>query len=185
MTSRERAAGGKNRQLPNRTDKLRTDPNALFRQNRAAAWGALRKYFPGRARDEDLRQVAELALWQACRYYDPGRGSFTSFAYAVVRREVLEYLAGEGRQTGRLSAGEGPVRTVTVTAGWEPPGEGGIPWVDLEGFFRALPRKRHREIVRLRAAGFGNGEIAARLGVDVKTVKRDLEQIRAVFDQYI
>ena len=158
------------------------DPYRLFEEHQGLAYGALRRYFPGYAADEDLRQQACLALWDACLRYDPGRGSFSTWGYRTVRDGVLDHLRNQRSQKRRaatVSLDRPEIRKQL------PVSRDGIGWMDTEGFYRALGRERYRRIVSLRQEGLDNREIAHRLGVDRSTVTKDLDAIRRIFEAYI
>lgn len=178
----EKTAGGKIGQLGQEGAAAAAgsvDPYRLFEEHQGLAYSALRQYFPRLADDEDLRQTACLALWDACRRYDPRRGSFSTLAYRAVHRAVQGHLRSQYSQKRR--AMEVPLERARKQSS----PRNGIGWTDTEGFFRALGTERHRRIVSLRQAGLDNREIASRLGVHRNTVTRDLAAIRRIFEEYI
>lgn len=167
------------------------DPYVMFEENLGLAYGALQKYFPLQALDEDLQQIACIGLWKACQKHDPRRGEFSTFAYKAVWSELMNHFVTEGRKKRRcytvstedeiLTRNDHETGKVQRTVVGEP----NVRWLDFTGFMAALRKDRHRDIVQMRIAGMEINEIAAVLNIHRQTVREDLKYIRRIFERYI
>lgn len=73
---------------------------ALWTKHRPLALMLARDYhLPGSDQD-DVRQEALIALWEAARTHDPGRSSFPNWARVVIRRHLADCVrtATRGKQ---------------------------------------------------------------------------------------
>lgn len=70
----------------------------LMLENLSLAESVARRFFrPGRARDEDLVQVAYIGLLNAARRFDPERGTcFAAFAVPTISGEIKRHLRDHG-----------------------------------------------------------------------------------------
>lgn len=69
------------------------DRYTLFEENKYFSYFMLHKYFPGLSFDEDVQQIANLALWKACCTFVSEKGfKFAAYACTVIRNDILAYL---------------------------------------------------------------------------------------------
>lgn len=68
----------------------------LFGSHLDFADGLARRYSHGAGLDEDLQQVAHLALLLACRRFDPSLGRFLRFASMTIVGELKKHLRSHG-----------------------------------------------------------------------------------------
>lgn len=162
----------------------RDDAEQLYRENEKLVHGALQRYFPTLAFDEDIQQIAGLGLWKACLHYDAAKSRFSTVAYKFIATEVLMELRKRCRKS--------EVSTIslnTLLHGSEIDGMGeldimgilpcadDIDWCDTAAFWSSLT-ERQRFIVKARLAGSVFDSIAAELGVSTATVIREKNIIR-------
>lgn len=72
------------------------DGRRLFEEHVRLAERLARRYSFGAGVDDDLRQVAQIALLLACRRFDPERGSFVRFATVTIAGELKKHLRSSG-----------------------------------------------------------------------------------------
>lgn len=157
----------------------RDDAEQLYRENEKLVHGALHRYFPTLAFDEDIQQIAGIGLWKACLNYDADKSCFSTAAYKFIKTEVLQELRKRRRR--------GKIATIPFTAlvcdltteGREEldilainPSLDDIDWCDTAAFWSSLT-ERQRFIVKARLAGSVFDSIAAELGVSTATVIRE------------
>lgn len=75
----------------------RDDAERLYRENEKLVHGALRRYFPKLAFDEDIQQIARIGLWKACLSYQEDRACFSTAAYKFIANEVRMELRRKSR----------------------------------------------------------------------------------------
>ncbi|MBP5618586.1 MAG: sigma-70 family RNA polymerase sigma factor [Clostridia bacterium] len=128
---------------------------------------------------EDLGQEGFLGLLSAIEGYDPAYGAaFRTFATLAVDRRMTDAVRAALRKKQVPAAAkvelvdlpdaEDPERTVLLRE-------------ELARVRIRLERKisaRERDTLALHLAGFSNGEIAARLDCDVKSVENSLGRVR-------
>lgn len=74
---------------------------ALFHKNKDFAYFYLHKYLPSKAFDEDIQQVALLAVWKACLHFDPEIGtSFTALASKFLFGDLTRYFSNMSKKWG-------------------------------------------------------------------------------------
>ena len=79
-----------------------TSVPALWTKHRPIARGiASDFYLPGSDRD-DVRQEADIALWEAATHYRREHGSFPAFARLVVKRRLVDRLKESTREKRRV-----------------------------------------------------------------------------------
>lgn len=77
------------------------EAEALFLENKGFAHFYLHRYLPSKAFDEDIQQIALMALWKACLYFDPERGtSFTTLASNCLFNDLTKHLRGNRKKWG-------------------------------------------------------------------------------------
>lgn len=65
---------------------------ALYERHLPLAMRLAQDWFLPDASEEDVRQEARVALWEACRAFDRSKGSFPAFARLVVTRRLRDAL---------------------------------------------------------------------------------------------
>lgn len=80
----------------------RDDAERRYLENEKLIYGALHKYFPALASDEDIQQIAGIGLWKACLNYDADKSCFSTAAYKFIKTEVLQELR-KRRRRGKIT----------------------------------------------------------------------------------
>ena len=80
---------------------------ALWTKHRPLALMLARDFYLPGADQDDVRQEAMIALWEAARTHDPGKGSFPNWARVVIRRHLTDCVrtATRGKQLVLTQAG--------------------------------------------------------------------------------
>lgn len=65
------------------------DAENLMAQHGKLVYAALRRYFPHKSRDEDYIQIGNIGLWKAADTFQDGLGSFSTYAYSCILRELI------------------------------------------------------------------------------------------------
>jgi RNA polymerase sigma factor (sigma-70 family) len=162
----------------------RDDAERRYLENEKLIYGALHKYFPALASDEDIQQIAGIGLWKACLNYDADKSCFSTAAYKFIKTEVLQELRKRRRR--------GKIATIPFTAlvcdltteGREEldilaisPSLDDIDWCDAETFWASLT-ERQQFIVKARISGLIDEEIAAALGLSRTLIIHEKKSIR-------
>lgn len=162
----------------------RDDAERRYLENEKLIYGALHKYFPALASDEDIQQIAGIGLWKACLNYDADKSCFSTAAYKFIKTEVLQELRKRRRR--------GKITTIPFTAlvcdlttkGREEldilaisPSLDDIDWCDAETFWASLT-ERQQFIVKARISGLIDEEIAAALGLSRTLIIHEKKNIR-------
>lgn len=162
----------------------RDDAERLYRENEKLVHGALQRYFPTLAFDDDIQQIAGIGLWKACLNYDADKSCFSTAAYKFIKTEVLQELRKRRRR--------GKITTIPFTAlvcdltteGREEldilaisPSLDDIDWCDAETFWASLT-ERQQFIVKARISGLIDEEIAAALGLSRTLIIHEKKNIR-------
>lgn len=131
--------------------------------------GVAMRFVKRRALAEEIVHDCFLRIWKAAGSFDPARGSGRAWIYAVLRNHALNVLRGEARLelTGECE----PVES----ACGDPDPEETLMQVSQNAALRLclenLEPDRRRIIVLAYTEGLSHGEIAARIGVPLGTVK--------------
>lgn len=162
----------------------------LYLANEKLAFGALQKYFPSWANDDDIQQIAKLALWQACLNWDPEKGPLSTMAYICVRRAVGNHLRRDNavrRGGDRKHMGPRPMSldaeihdsdsTHPRTHHEEVAGEKDVDYVDRDAFLSELTEVERR-VFLLFEQGYSCTEIAERLGCTHQAVNQARSRYR-------
>ena len=73
----------------------------LFHENKDFAYFYLHKYIPSKAFDEDIQQIAFMALWRACLHFDPEMGtSFSALASKFLFNDLTKHFRTDRRKWG-------------------------------------------------------------------------------------
>lgn len=144
----------------------------LYDRHARAAYGlALRIVWQEQAA-EDVVQDAFLAVWRGANGYKPGRGPVRSWLLTIVRNRAVDLLRGPSRQASRALP-------LDLLPGLEPvaaddPEEEALSRVDgqrVRSAVAALPPEQRSVVELAYFGGLSHGEVAARTGVPLGTVK--------------
>ena len=162
----------------------RDDAEQLYRENEKLVHGALQRYFPTLAFDEDIQQIARIGLWKACLSYQEDRARFSTAAYKFIANEVRMELRKRCRKGKNSTISLNSVLQGLGTDGMDEldimgvvAGSNDIDWCDAAAFWESLT-ERQRFIVKARLAGSVDTAIAEELGVSHATVIREKNIIR-------
>ena len=142
----------------------------LYDRYRAQAFGLAVRLTHRRGTAEEITQDAFLTLWRKASHYDRRRGSVAPWLLTFVRHRAIDSLRSGARRERTVdleSAAErleAPDRTDDVVAAREQSR-------DARRLLKELPADQ-REVIELAYfAGLTQGEIAARVGIPLGTVK--------------
>lgn len=162
----------------------REEAERLYLENEKLIYGALQRYFPTLAFDEDIQQIARIGLWKACLHYDAGKSRFSTAAYKFVANEVRMELRKRCRKSEVSTISLNTLLHGSEIDGMSEldimgilPCADDIDWCDTEVFWELLT-ERQRFIVKARLAGSVDTAIAEELGVSHATVIREKNIIR-------
>lgn len=142
---------------------------AIYDAEAARMMGVALRILRRQSLAEEAVHDAFLQVWQRAASFDPARGAAKTWLYAVLRHRALNILRGETRTDliedfeplGLASEEESPE---SVIAGLS---EAGALRRCLEG----LEPARRRVVVLAYMHGLSHGELAARAGVPLGTMK--------------
>ena len=78
------------------------EAEALFHKNKDFAYFYLHKYLRSKAFDEDIQQIAFMALWRACLCFEPAKGtSFTALASKFIFNDLAKHFRENQRKWGK------------------------------------------------------------------------------------
>ena len=144
------------------------DLDALYEAYHRQALGLAYRVLNDAAEAEEVVQEAFLAIWRAGASYDPARGSVRTWLLTLVRNRAIDVIRARQRRPVRpLADAPDPIDPSDV------PTQVSLS-VDSAAAGRALATlpPEQREAVELAfLGGLSHGEIAARLGLPVGTVK--------------
>nr|DAD57969.1 MAG TPA: DNA directed RNA polymerase subunit [Caudoviricetes sp.] len=164
----------------------------LYLANEPLVYYTLKKLFPDKATDEDIKQVGRLGLWKACVSYDKDTSKFSTYACNCIRNELIMHmhmvtaqkrtlkdaftvsLDQEAYKSGDL---EGIMLSDIVA-------DDGVGFLDLKGFWESLI-PIERAVVRCKMRGMIVPEIVEELGISHTTVWRYTKSAREKWDMYI
>ena len=141
----------------------------LYGQEAARMLGVAMRFVKRRALAEEIVQDSFLKIWQAAATFDSARGNGKAWIYTILRNRALNILRGEARTeltddlTPFESASEDPT-----------PEDVMVQMSDnsaLRRCLETLDAARRKMIVLAYTEGLSHGEIAARIGVPLGTVK--------------
>jgi RNA polymerase sigma factor (sigma-70 family) len=141
----------------------------IYEQEAPRMLGVAMRFVKRRALAEEIVHDCFLRIWNAAGAFDPARGSGRAWMYAILRNHALNVLRGEARLelTGECepidSASGDPTPEETLIQ----VSEGAALRLCLE----TLEPGRRQIIVLAYTEGLSHGEIAARIGVPLGTVK--------------
>lgn len=161
-------------------------PYERYIVNENLAYSALKMQFKALADDEDIRQEARLALWEACISFDESRAAFSTFAYLMVRCRIMKLLR-KNRAKMRMAdiiSLQTPVSDDGITLEGTLMGDEDVCFTDLGGFLGQLC-DRDRQIVQMRLGGMTIQQIGERIGISKQAVSQRLEKLKGIFRGYI
>ena len=137
---------------------------------------------------EDLLSSGILGLVKAANTFDENRGvKFSTYAAMCIRNEIFMYLRKTNRYYTREVSLEEPVTmddngaTLTIAdtlVANENPQDECLAGIAIEEFIRGLPSK-DKQILRMRASGYKQKEIASATGYSQAHIARRLKGIKA------
>ena len=142
----------------------------LYDRYRAQAFGLAVRLTGRRGTAEEVTQDAFLTLWRKASHYDPRRGNVGPWLLTFVRHRAIDSLRSGARRerTVELESAaehlEAPDRTDDVVSAREQSR-------DAQRLVKELPAEQ-REVIELAYfGGMTQGEIAAKVGIPIGTVK--------------
>jgi RNA polymerase sigma-70 factor (ECF subfamily) len=142
----------------------------LYDRYRAQAFGLAVRLTGRRGTAEEVTQDAFLSLWRKASHYDPRRGSVGPWLLTFVRHRAIDSLRSGARRerTVELDSAaerlEAPDRTDDVVEGREESR-------DARRLVKELPADQRQVIELAYFGGMTQGEIAAKVGIPLGTVK--------------
>ncbi|MPM18376.1 RNA polymerase sigma-E factor [bioreactor metagenome] len=145
-------------------EQSREEIDFIIREHQGLVLRTARRYFPRRARDQDLLQCGLIGLWEAARGWRK-TGRFESYARTCVYHNMLSYLRAEKRAPI-------PVEELPEEAR-EEESESVDRIALLERISAAWPENsRERYVLIALSAGVTKTSIACALGVGLPTVRK-------------
>lgn len=151
-------------------------------------FGRLKKEMFAPAEKEDILSSGVLGLVKAANTYDEKRGvKFSTYAAMCIRNEIFMYLRKTNRYYTKEVSLEEPVSvddngaTLTIADTLEAnenPQDECLAGIAIEEFMRGLPSK-DKQILRMRASGYKQKEIASATGYSQAHIARRLKGIKA------
>ena len=151
-------------------------------------YGRLKKEMFAPAEKEDILSSGTLGLVKAANTYDVKRGvKFSTYAAMCIRNEIFMYLRKTNRYYNKEVSLEEPVSvddngmTLTIADTLEAnenPQDECLAGIAIEEFMRGLPSK-DKQILRMRASGYKQKEIASATGYSQAHIARRLKGIKA------
>jgi len=164
-----------------------------------------RRYFfdAGSGDQEDVKQVASIAFWEAVSSYDPTvhKHGFSAYANLIMSRKLTDMLRKEDADVRKINnlAGSlddkvvgddgdsGTVGDRVASKGLSPEEEvlGQEGADELEKFMREKFSPKELEVVRLKAKGYKNADIMEVTGLSYKQVENTLKRIKDKLAEYM
>ncbi len=143
------------------------DPKAMrmfLAQYGGLVWSIARRFEPGDA--EDAVQEIFLDVWRSAASYDPARGSEATFVATITRRRLIDRRRSRNRR---------PTATEAIADHeLEAPDPQPDAFADVAKARAALGQLRPQQrecLVLATAHGLSHGEIAAKTGIPLGTIK--------------
>lgn len=163
------------------------DINDQIREHTPLALFTIRKYFPTLYGDEDILQIAMIALWKAIATYNPDKGvAFTTYAIHCIRGRIQVTVRDQHAQkrTGTNVYFEDKVPgTERLTYKDTLSTMKDVSFIDTEGIKKALTPE-DVETIRMLITCKNQGEIAQRIGVSHGTISRRVNRVRKVLTDH-
>ncbi len=134
----------------------------------ALVWSIARRFSPTAADAEDATQEIFLDLWRSAARFDPLRGSERVFVTMIARRRLIDRMRSQkARREHEIGGLDDEVAQVGIDARVDRCAEADIARAALE----ELPQEQRKVIQLSIVDGLSHGEIAARSGLPLGTVK--------------
>jgi RNA polymerase sigma-70 factor (ECF subfamily) len=136
-------------------------------------WALARRMSPNRDEAEDAVQEIFMDLWKSAARFDPQRGSDKVFITMIARRRLIDRLRRRAQQPEFASMEDLDV------IGFAEPGTRGEVCVEAERAAEAVAELRpdQQRVIELAVMqGLSHGEIAARTGMPLGTVKTQMRR---------
>lgn len=144
------------------------DLEALYEAYHRQALGLAYRVLDDAAEAEEVVQEAFLAVWRAGGSYDPARGSVRTWLLTLVRNRAIDVIRARQRRPVRsLDEAPDPVDPSDVPTQVSLSVDSAAAGRALE----ALPPDQRTAVELAFLGGLSHGEIAARLGLPIGTVK--------------
>lgn len=162
--------------------------NDIIAENVKLVGYTIKKYFPQEIGNEDIWQIGLIGLWQAIEAYDETKDTkFPTFAITIIKRKIASAIRDklrikrndtdkvvyDGEDTSYLHI----IEDRTAKADMDFNAAMNNLWKNFE--------QQERMIVNLKVKGNNNKEIADKLKISEKTVRRRIKMIKEKFDDYI
>lgn len=159
----------------------------LIVSNQKLVYSVISKLFPAQRWNEEVESVGMLGLIKAGKNFEnENRAAFSTYAFCVIRNEIVNYLRSEKKYTNTLSLDE-PVGTEEDTEkltlgdsiGDSSSTESVMNKIELEELMTPL-NERDKTILLMRLDGYSNEEIAKTVSLSKRQVQRILNNIGAM-----
>lgn len=157
----------------------------LIEDNMKLVHGVTHKYFPHLVHDEDIVQCGMIGLCLAADSWDSEKTAFSTYAYRCIYNEIVRELKRRGKSVSALSLDyeyslndEGD----STTFGDKLIGDFDVDFVDMDYVLTKLT-PREKQCFELRATGKDNHEIAKILGINQRSVTRDLRKVKLLLSE--
>lgn len=141
----------------------------IYEQEAARMLGVAMRFVKRRSVAEDIVQDCFVRVWQQAGTFDAARGAGRAWLYTILRNRALNILRGEARTelTDDLTIFDGVSEAPSPEDILTQMSENSALRLCLE----KLDAARRRIIVLAYTEGLSHGEIAARIGVPLGTIK--------------
>ena len=145
--------------------------DALYARYRSPAFACAYSLLRERNAAEDALHDAFLNVWRGAAAFQPARGSLRGWLLTIVRNAAIDHLRGRRQASYFAFTPEEPLQP--GPAADDPAAEvaGALEAQRLRGAVAGLPASQRHAVELAFFAGLTHGEIAARTGVPLGTVK--------------
>lgn len=163
------------------------DINDRIRECAPLARFTIKKYFPSLYGDEDILQIAMIALWKAVVTFNQDKGvAFTTYTVRCIRASIQSIIRDQHAQkrTGtNVSFEEKVPGTDRLTYKDTLSTAKDVSFIDTEAIQKALTPE-DRQTLHLLIDCKTQGEMAQRLGVSQGTISRRVSRVRKVLTDH-
>lgn len=161
-----------------RADERPLSLAAIYRQEFAFIWRAVRAFGVDEAAAADVTQEVFVVAHRRLEAFDPAAGSLRSWLYGIARNVALHHHRSVGRKDPRRIAPASAATPAAVAVDPEEQLRREEARAFVEGFLAGLD-ERHREVFVLHdVEGLGAAAIADVVGVTINTVYSRLRRAR-------